>query len=180
MQNEPLPSTGGTPTGSPPPQPHVHPRLRRPTEQLAGCVWLPRLVDKTRHHLAGTLPPDYVVPFCHPLATDGAFLTHFGIAREEWIAAVRTAADNDAAVTTWFLGGKECTEGKIQAWNTLAPDLGKPGFPLHRSFKLMLRTYYAGRVPDPRVEGVFTAIAYDEGYLDEILPRSEEVRAVCP
>jgi len=72
MQNEPLPTTEGTLAGSNSPPPHVRPRLRRPTEQLAG------------------------------------------------------------------------------------------------------------RVPDPRVEGVFTAIAYDDGYLNEILPRSGEVRAVCP
>lgn len=173
MSEAPRPTLKDNSPGDDPSPPRVRPRLRRPTDQLAGCMWLPRLVDKTRLHLAGTLPADYILPFCHPLAMDGAFLTHFAIAKEELVAAVRDAADQDDLVAAWFLRGKACTSEKIQAWNDLAPDLGKPGFPLHRGFKLMLRTYYAGQTPDPRVEGVFTAIAYDEGFLDEVAPRPE-------
>jgi hypothetical protein len=32
----------------------------------------------------------------------------------------------------------------------------------------MLRQLYGGVPPDPRVTSAFTAIAFDEGYLDEI------------
>ena len=33
--------------------------LRRPHQALAGCIWLPRFIDKCRLHFAVTLPPDY-------------------------------------------------------------------------------------------------------------------------
>jgi hypothetical protein len=39
--------------------------------------------DKTRHHPAGTLEPDFVLPFCHPIATDGVFLAHFEVEKDE-------------------------------------------------------------------------------------------------
>ena len=52
-------------------------KLRRPADKLADCIWLARFVDKTRLHLAGTLHPDFVFPYAHPVATDGAFFRHF-------------------------------------------------------------------------------------------------------
>ena len=146
------------------------PHLRRPSETLVGCLWLPRFIDKTRHHLAGTLDPEFVMPYCHPMATDGAFLKHFGLSKEEIIEAIRLSSGSDAAVGEWFQGRPTCSVERIDAWNSIAPDLGRPGFPMHRGFLFMLKTYYAGKVPDPRVNSVFTAIAFDEGYLDEIAP----------
>ena len=146
------------------------PKLRRPTDQLAGCIWLARFVDKTRLHLAGTLHPDFVFPYAHPLATDGAFLRHFGLEKESIIEAIRGAAGHDEAVSAWFLNQPGCTEEKIRAWNELGPHLGQPGYPVHRGFQFVLKTYFGGRVPDPRVNSVFTAIAYDEGFLDEVAP----------
>lgn len=142
----------------------MHP-LRRPTDTLAGCVWLPRFIDKTRHFLAGTLEPEFVMPYCHPLATDGAFLTHFGIRKDEIIEAIRFSAGNDALVEQWFQARPHCTAEVIQGWNTLAPNLGKAGFPVHRGFLFMLKIYYGGVPPHPKVDSAFTAIAFDEGYL---------------
>lgn len=141
--------------------------LRRPTALLAGCVWLPRFIDKARHHLAGTLGEEYIRPFCHPLATDGVFLAHFGLAKEEIIAVIRDSQGDDAVVERWFLSRPSHTPERIAAWNELAPNIGKEGFPMRRGFLWALRHYYAGTAPDPRVDSVFTAIAFDEGFLDE-------------
>lgn len=144
-------------------------KLRRPTEKLAGCVWLARLVDKVRHHCAGTLEPDFVRPFCHPLATDGAFLSHFALTRDEIIQAVRESNGDDAHVEGWFLSRPQSSTERITSWNQLAPNLGKEGCPMRRGFLWLLRHYYGGTPPDPRVDSVFTAIAFDEGFLDDLL-----------
>ena len=146
------------------------PKLRRPTARLAGCMWLPRFIDKTRLHLAGTLAPDFIFPYCHPLATDGAFLQHFGLTREGITEAIRQAAGSDESVAGWFRRQPDCTDEKVRAWNVLAPDLGRAGYPVHRGYQFMLKMYYGGKAPDPRVDSVFTAIAFDEGYLDELVP----------
>ncbi len=131
-------------------------------------MWLPRFIDKCRLHFAGALPPDYQLPFCHPLATDGAFLTHFGLTKEEALAVVARAPD-DAAVVAAFTARGTLTPEKIAAWNALAPNLGRPGFPCEKSLAWARRNLYPSGT-DPRVDSVFTAIAWDEGFLDEIAP----------
>jgi len=146
--------------------------LRRPTEPLAGCVWLPRLIDKARHAEAGTLHPDFVTPFCHPLATDGAFLAHFELSKEEFLGALRATEGTDEAMARWFTARPKSNPERIAAWNKLAPEIGKPGFPMHRGFQWMLKRLYGGTPPDPRVNSAFTAIAYDEGYLDDLIAPS--------
>ncbi|AOS44372.1 hypothetical protein Verru16b_01434 [Lacunisphaera limnophila] len=146
-------------------------KLRRPSDKLAGCVWLPRFIDKTRYYLAGTLEPDFVLPYCHPVATDGAFLKHFGIQKQEIIEVIRLSSGSDAPVGEWFQGRSACSANHVEAWNALAPNLGRPGFPVHRGFQFLLKTYYGGDIPDPRVDSVFTVIAFDEGYLEELTPR---------
>ena len=141
-------------------------KLRRPTEKLADCVWLPRFVDKVRHHLAGTLAHDFVMPFCHPMGTDGVFLSHFELDKNEIIRVVADSQGNDQYVSDWFSGRPQFSLAKMQSWNELAPNIGKEGYPVHRGFLYMLKMYYGGVTPDPRVNSAFTAIAYDEGYLD--------------
>jgi len=148
-------------------------KLRRPGEKLADCVWLPRFIDKTRHHLAGTLHPDFVMPYCHPLATDGAFLAHFGISKDEIIEVIRLSAGDDERVTSWFRSLPGYRPETVRSWNALAPNLGEEGYPVRRGFLFMLKTYYGGTPPDPRVDSAFTAIAFDEGFLDELIPRSD-------
>lgn len=143
-------------------------RLRRPTDSLGSCLWLPRFIDKCRLHFAGALPPDYQLPFCHPRATDGAFLAHFGLTKEEALAAIARAENDDDVVAALVARGALTTE-KIAAWNTLAPNLGRPGFPCEKSFA-WARQHYFPTCTDPRVDSVFTAIAWDEGFLDEIAP----------
>jgi gluconokinase len=148
--------------------------MRRPTQKLAGCLWLARLVDKARLHRRGALPADYQQPFCHPLATDGAFLAHFGLAKEDVLAAIADAGDDDAKIAAWFVGRPEASAERIAAWNALAPNLGREGYPLRRGFLWASRKWYQGAVPDPRVDSVFTGIAFDEGYLDLLIAEVEQ------
>ncbi len=143
-------------------------KLRRPADQLAGCMWLARFVDKARHHLAGTLDPDFVQPFCHPLATDGAFFQHFELSKDEILAVVRESNGDDARLAEWFTRRPQGSPERIAAWNELAPKLGKEGYPVRRALLWGLRHYYRS-MNDPRLNSVFTAIAYDEGYLEETL-----------
>ena len=137
-------------------------------EKLAGCVFLPRFIDKARHFQAGTLDPEYVRPFCSPLATDGVFFAHFAIEKDEILRVIAASAGDDAAVARWFAARPQCTAARIAAWNALAPNLGREGYPVRRGFLWILRHYYGGAAPDPRVDSAFTAIAFDEGFLDEV------------
>ena len=136
---------------------------------LAGIVWLPRFVDKARHHLAGSLHPDFSRPFCHPLATDGVFLAHFEIDRNEILWVIADSRGGDEPIGGWFMQRPQCSTERVREWNSLAPNIGKEGYPVRRGFLWVLRHYYGGVAPDPRVDSAFTAIAYDEGYLDELL-----------
>lgn len=143
-------------------------KLRRPGDKLADCVWLARFIDKCRLHFAGALPADYQRPFCSPLGIDGIFLEHFSLRQDEILAAIRQAG-NDEEVVRWFLTQASVTPESIRAWNQLAPDIGRPGFPGEKGFQWARRHLYAG-CTDPRVTSGFTAIAWDEGFLDEPAP----------
>ncbi len=67
----------------------------------------------------------------------------------------------------WFGSLPSHTPESVNAWNELAPNIGKEGFPVRRGFLWVLKEYYGGGAPDPRVDSAFTAIAYDEGFIDE-------------
>ncbi len=155
-------------------------KLRRPTDRLADCLWLPRFIDKTRHHLAGTLEPDFALPFCHPVATDGLFLAHFEIGKDEIIRLIADSKGSNALVAQWFEGRPQYTPERVKAWNEQAPNIGKEGHPGRRGFLWILKQYYGGIPPDPRVDSAFTAIAFDEGYLDEMTSRSPAERVDKP
>ena len=142
--------------------------LRRPLDQLAGCGWLPRFVDKARQHLADTLPSDYRRAFGHALATDGAFLAHFQLTLADALAAI-AQAPSDEGVARWFLTQPGVNPATIAAWNIRAPRFGEPGQPGERAFRFAMKTIYASCI-DPRVNSAFTAIAWDEGYLDDLAP----------
>lgn len=142
--------------------------LRRPREALAGCLWLPRFIDKCRLHSAGVLPPDYRMAFCSSQGIDGIFLAHFGLTAEEAQAAIgKTGTDEE--VSLWFRAQPGVTPEAVRCWNELAPDLGKPGFPGERGFLWARRHFLAG-CTDPGVVSGFTAIAWDEGFSDEAQP----------
>ena len=143
--------------------------LRRPWDKLADCMWLARFVDKARLHLAGALNEDFEPYFGHALATDGAFLKHFGLTLEDCVAAVRIHGSDDDATATWFLAQPSVSPNRIAAWNAAAFDLGKSGHVMERSFRWARRKYYSGAgAGEDIVNSVFSGIAWDEGYLDQL------------
>ncbi len=113
--------------------------LPRPTDRLAGCVWLPRILAKARLLQRGALPPDYATRFCHPNGVDGQFLAQFGLSREEILSA---ASRSDEEVAAWFLGRAASSTQHIEAWNRIAVNLGRPGYPLAERFTVALATTY--------------------------------------
>jgi hypothetical protein len=113
--------------------------LPAPRDQLAGCVWLARIVAKARLLQRGELPPDYAERFCCPTGVDRQFLTFFGLTREEILAI---AARPDAEVIAWFLTRSPDPADRIAAWNRIAVNLGRPGFPLAERFVVAKTTSY--------------------------------------
>lgn len=131
--------------------------LPRPTDKLAGCVWLPRIIAKARLLAAGALPGDYAARFCALAGVDGQFLAWFGLTRDE-IVALAQRSDADAA--EWFLSSP-VRHGRIAEWNRIAVNLGRPGFPMADRLPVALATTYrhlAGR----DLETVFAVLAADE------------------
>lgn len=147
--------------------------LRRPHDTLAGCMWLPRFIDKARHHSSGTLPRDYQRAFCSSMGMDGVFFSHFKLAKEEILSAVQREG-SDEAIALWFSRRPDSSVERIREWNLLAPKVGMPGQPGHRAFAWGLKHIYVG-CTDPRVISGFTAIAWDEGFLDEACPERESL-----
>ena len=144
-------------------------KLRRPWDRsIADCMWLARLTDKVRLHLAGELNADFEPFFGHKLATDGAFIAHFDFHLDTLIEVEQATPRDDLAVTEWFQRLPGASTEKIAAWNATAFDLGKPGHPMGRAFSWAKRKFYGGNEADPRVVSVFTGIAWDEGYLDQM------------
>lgn len=139
--------------------------LRRPHEALAGCIWLPRFIDKCRCHFAGTLPHDYQIAFCSPHGIDGIFLDYFGLAPADAQSVIH-ATRTDEDVARWFCAQPGVNPEKIQLWNELAPNIGKPGYPGERGFA-WARRHFLAACTDPRVISGFTAIAWDEGFIDD-------------
>jgi len=131
-------------------------------------MWLPRLVDKARLHLTESLSEDFKPFFGHALATDGAFLKHFELPLEDCVATTRIHGIDDDAIARWFLDQPGVTPVSIATWNAAAFDLGKPGHAMDRSFRWARRRYYSGAGADESINSVFSGIAWDEGYLDEM------------
>jgi len=130
--------------------------LPLPRAELAGCIWLPRILAKARLLQAGTLPPDYAARFCHPGGVDGAFLAHFGFTREDILAA---AALPDAQIESWLLA--RTNPDRITAWNHVAVNLGRPGFPLDGRLPVALATTYKNVDPQGKTT-VFEVLETDE------------------
>jgi len=108
-----------------------------PREKLAGCVWLPRILAKARQLQAGKLPADYAARFCHPTGVDQQFLAHFGLTREDILSL---ASRPEAEVAVWFPATFPVS--RIEGWNHIAVNLGRPGFPLAERFPVARTTTY--------------------------------------
>lgn len=143
--------------------------LRRPPDQLADCVSLPRFVAKVRPPApCGHVPADYRRAFGHAPATDGAFLAHVQLTLAAALAAI-AEPPSDETVTRWFRGPPGVNSATLADWNTRAPRFDQPGQPGGQPLRFALKTLSA-RCAAPRVPRAFTAIAWDEGYLDALVP----------
>ena len=139
-------------------------QLRSPFETLAGCHHLARLTDKIRLHLAGQLPEDYERALFHARGVDGFFMNHFGLGKEELLAAVTSAQHDDAAMAAWFDSRVQRDEKLKQDWNELSVKLGKPGEPMHETLAWAKKKWgFPLDVPD--LDSVFMCIEWDEGRL---------------
>lgn len=135
-------------------------KLRLPLEKLAGCIWLPRFVDKVRAHRDGALHPDFQLAFCHPRGVDGHFFRHFAFDKATIVPAIANAAD-DAAAASWFLAQPGVAPARIEAWNAFAPTIGREGCPGREAFLFMRRRLY-GEHPPVALESAFEGIYFDE------------------
>ncbi len=136
-------------------------KVRSPFDKLAGCYHLARFTDKIRLHLAGALPEDYQLPLFHRRGVDGFFLNHFGLSKEELLAAV-TASQNDADVAAWFDSRIGPDDQKKSSWNEFSVNLGKPGQPMHETLAWAKKKYNS-QCDDPSIDSVFLSIEWDEG-----------------
>ncbi len=134
--------------------------LRLPQEQLAGCCWLPRLVDKIRAAQRNQLPMIYRLAFGSHLGIDGYFLRHFRMSFQVLRHAVQTSA-NDEALAYWFTQQSHCTPETIQDWNRFAPNIGKQGHPGYVLRHLLKWVFMPQSIRHP-VSSLFEAIEQDE------------------
>jgi hypothetical protein len=147
-------------------------KLPRPAERLAGCVWLPRILSKARRAQAGTLPPDYAANFCHPKGVDGLFLVHFELSRAEVLMA---AAQPDASAAEWFLS--RTSPERIEQWNQMAVNLGRPGYPFADRLPMGLATTYK-HVAGCGLSTIFEVLEADEADAGHGAPPSSQAGVV--
>lgn len=133
-------------------------KLPPPRQQLAGCIWLPRIIAKARALDREELEPDYVARFCHPGGTDGQFLAFFNLSRDE---IVNVAKGSDEEIIAWFHSLKTATAERIAEWNRIAENLGRPGFPMADRMVPALATTYK-HLSARKFETVFEVLEADE------------------
>lgn len=119
-------------------------------------MWLPRIMAKARLLKRGELPPEYETRFCHPQGVDGQFLAHFGLTRDDIVSA---AALPDAEILTWFQS--RISGERIQEWNRIAANLGRPGYPLAERFPTALATTYK-HIDSRGMTTIFEVLEADE------------------
>ncbi len=132
--------------------------LPLPKDQWCNCNWFPRIICKARHFKAGTLPKEYLNPFCHPAGVDGQFLSFFELEKEQIIGI---CDQSDSAVQNWFLSLTQVSPHRIDQWNTLSLQLGKEGFPMHERFEKAITGTYK-HVSDLNPTTVFEVLEADE------------------
>src|SRR5438309_11852314 len=112
-------------------------RLPSPETRLAGCAFLARIVAKARALRAGALPGDYAVRFGAADSVDGLFLAFFGLSAEQITEAAELS---DESIAQWF--ETVANVPRIQEWNHVAVNLGRPGFPMAERLPIALSTKY--------------------------------------
>ncbi len=135
--------------------------MRKPTDQVAGCCWLPRFIDKARLRLSGELSFFYRLSFCSRLGVDGHFLRFFQLRKNDFLGVVKSSGSIDEVIGQWFLAQPAVTSARIAEWNAFAPRLGEKGYPGYWTFHLVKWALYPKSVVIP-VDTLFEAIIQDE------------------
>ncbi len=99
---------------------------RRWSEEIGGICWLPRLIDKTRAALAGTLG-DYLFG---QSPMDRALLRALGLSHREFAAIVRAASGDDAVLSAVAAHDLQAP-ARARAWSAAMP-------PRNRAFLWLL------------------------------------------
>jgi Domain of unknown function (DUF5069) len=133
-------------------------KLPAPRQELAGCIWLARILAKARLTRKGELEQEYASRFCHPSGVDGQFISHFHLTREELLAI---CDQTDEEIAAWFCGLPAASEARIQAWNHIAVNLGRDGFPMAERLPIALASTYS-HLKDRGLETVFEVLEADE------------------
>ncbi len=135
-------------------------KLRRPQDQLAGCCWLARIVDKVRASHHGDFPLLYRLSLGSPIGIDGFFLRHFQIAFRQLREAV-VEHRNDENLAEWFLSQPGVNATTIAKWNAYGPKLGTPGYPGSMLLHIVKWFVYPKAIKHP-VNSLFEMIEQDE------------------
>src|SRR2546423_1510414 len=113
---------------------------RSPRETMAGWVYLPRLIDKVRLHLAGQLPPDYQENFTK--GVDGQWLKAAGLSAGQFIEVVKNSI-TDGEVCDWVRVNVKKTDAEKNAFASFLLNRGRENDPAIRE-RLEMRKKQAG------------------------------------
>ena len=130
-----------------------------PRQQLANCMWLPRIIAKARLLREGRLPPEYLARFGAPNGVDETFLHYFAITKDEITEA---AKGTDGEIAQWFSNLPQANPTRVREWNHIAENLGRPGFPLEARLPVGLSTTYA-HLAHRKPDNIFLMLEMDEG-----------------
>ncbi len=133
-------------------------KLSSPRAKLADCMWLARIWSKAKLLASNELPLSYEPFFCHPKGVDGQFLNFFAVDRDQIVGIAQLSAQE---VENWFLGLPRVDSSRIEKWNHVAENLGRPGFPMHEQFKKGLATSYS-HVAQSNPETIFDVLEADD------------------
>ena len=135
-------------------------KLRRPQEELAGCCWLARIVDKVRASQQDDFPLLYRLSLGSPIGIDGFFLRHFTMSFRQLRQAVLETS-NDESLAQWFLNQPGVNAATIATWNEYGPKLGTPGYPGSQLLRIIKWFVYPKTITHP-VNNLFEMIEQDE------------------
>lgn len=106
---------------------------RSPRETMSGWVYLPRLVDKIRLHLAGKLHPDYQENFTKGF--DGAWLKAAGVTGEQMIEVVKNSI-TDGQVADWVTKNVKKSDAEKAAFRDFILKRGTEGGEIGERLKM--------------------------------------------
>jgi hypothetical protein len=95
---------------------------RSPRETMCGWVYLPRIIDKTRLHLAGKLHADYQENLTKGF--DGTWLKAAGLTAENFIEVVKNSI-TDGQIADWVAKNVQRTDEQKKAFNDFVLNRGR-------------------------------------------------------